>query len=224
VAPRESGITAARLLNGTHATLEYKLDQVGPSGVSKVEVWITSDQGKSWRPLCEDPHRKGRVEFDLPGEGVFGLTVVVTNGIGLGDPPPQPGEAPLCVLEVDTTPPNAQLTSVRPGTGDQAGSLLINWSANDKNLGEGPVTLYYATTKQGPWVPIQRNLRNQGGYCWTVSPELGWEFLIRLDVADLAGNVTRCETPAPVAVDMSKPKARVLGISTSTGASRPGSP
>jgi hypothetical protein len=220
----QSGITAARLLNGTHATLEYRLDQVGPSGVSKVEVWITGDQGKTWQRLCEDPDRKSPVEFDLPGEGVFGLTVVVTNGIGLGDPPPTSGEAPSCVLEVDTTPPNAQLTSVRPGTGDQAGSLLINWTANDKNLGDGPVTLYYATTKQGPWIPIVRNQRNEGSYRWIVSPELGWEFLIRIDVADLAGNVTRCETPTPVAVDMSKPKARVLGISTNMGMSRPVAP
>src|SRR5450631_2506915 len=34
-----------QLINCTHAELAYQLDQVGPSGVGKVEVWMTADQG-----------------------------------------------------------------------------------------------------------------------------------------------------------------------------------
>ena len=45
--------------------------------------------------------------------------------------------------------------------------------------------------------------------------EAGSEFLVRVDVADLAGNITRCETPQPVVVDLVRPKGRVLNVTVS---------
>src|SRR5205814_1023341 len=32
-----------QFLNTTHATVEYRIDQVGPSGVGKVEVYLTGN-------------------------------------------------------------------------------------------------------------------------------------------------------------------------------------
>jgi hypothetical protein len=201
-----------QLINSTHAELAYQLDQVGPSGVGKVEVWMTADQGKSWKKLCEDKKHKSPVEFDLPGEGLYGLSLVVTNGYGMGDPPPAQGDQPDTWIEVDTTKPEAQLLAVRPVLGDKSGALHISWSAKDKNLGACCISLSFAATKEGPWMPIAKGLNNDGSFKWSVPREAGAEFFVRLEVCDKAGNKSLCESPDKIVMDMSRPKAKVIGV------------
>lgn len=203
------------VVNGPVAQLEYKIDQVGASGVGKVEVWVTADDGKNWQKLCDDPDRASPVEVRLPGEGVYGVSVVVTNGNGVGDPPPAPGTLPDWWVEIDSTKPAAQLLSVRPGQGEDAGHLIVSWSASDKNLGPEPVSLYCATKKDGPWQPLARGLKNEGQYRWAVPRDAGAEFFVRIDVTDRAGHTTRCDSPQAVVMDLSRPRARVLGITSS---------
>jgi hypothetical protein len=202
-----------QLINHTHVIMEYRIDQIGPSGVGKVEVWITGDEGKTWQLLCEDADKRSPVEFDLPREGLFGISVVVTNGNGMGDPPPTPGTQPECWVEVDTTRPTAQLLSLRAGNGDEPWCMVVTWAASDKNLGPEPIDLYYATQKEGPWVPIVRGLRNDGSYLWTPPRDAGPQFYLRMDVTDRAGNTTRCDATQPVVLDLARPHAKVLGLS-----------
>jgi hypothetical protein len=126
------------------------------------------------------------------------------------------------VIEVDLTRPVAQLVTVRPGSGDDAGTLLFTWIASDKNLGPTPIDLYYATQQGGPWLSIAKGVKNDGSFRWPVPRDAGAEFFIRMEVADQAGNVARCEMSQPVVVDLVRPKARVLNITV--GAPRPTSP
>jgi hypothetical protein len=58
---------------------------------------------QSWQRLGEDANRKSPVEIDLPGEGLFGVSLVVTNGRGFGGTPPSPGDSPDWWIEVDVT-------------------------------------------------------------------------------------------------------------------------
>jgi hypothetical protein len=205
--------TTAKLVNSTHVVLDYRIDQIGPSGVGKVEVWITTDGGKAWRHLCDDPDCKSPAEFDLPGEGTYGISIAVKNGVGGGDPAPASGEAPDVWVEVDVTRPKARIVTVKPGVGEQAGSLIISYEASDKNLGLEPVTLSYATFHGGPWTPIARGAKNEGTFRWPLPPGLGGELYFRLEVTDLAGNAAHDETAQALVLDSSRPKAKVLGIS-----------
>src|SRR5207237_8294242 len=68
-APRSPLPARRQLLNTTHVTLEYQIEQQGPSGISKIEVWMTRDQGQSWERLAEEPDRHSPVGVELPGEG-----------------------------------------------------------------------------------------------------------------------------------------------------------
>jgi hypothetical protein len=213
---KNAGATGRQLLNCAHVLLDYQIDHVGPSGVGRVEVWMTKDEGKSWQRLCEDKDRVSPAEFDLPGEGVYGLSVVVTNGNGMGDPPPGNGEQPDYWIEVDTTKPTAQLLTARPIQGDPSGALHITWQASDKNLGGDCVSLFYARQRDGEWVGIAKGLRNDGSYRWSVPRDVGAEFFVRMEVIDKAGNTTRCELPEKVVLDMSRPKAKVLGVAAGT--------
>jgi hypothetical protein len=214
------GSVNRQLLNTTRAALDYRIDQVGPSGVGKVEVWMTADQGHSWQRLSEDKNRRSPTEFDLPGEGLFGIRVVVTNGNGFGGRPPVPGDQPHCWIEVDTAAPIVQLREVERIT--NGNSVDIRWTATDKNLGTEPVNLYYATRKDGQWLPLASHLKNDGLYRWTFPRDAGGQFFIRAEVIDLAGNVTRCESSTAIALDMTEPRASVVGVTGVRGVATPG--
>ncbi len=203
------------IVNNPHVFLDYQIDQTGPSGVGRVEIWYTRDMGQNWQKLGVDPNRKGQAEADLPGEGVYGVTIVVANGRGFGANPPQSGDTPDCWIEVDTTKPRAELLNVRSNPSGDDGSLHITWSAKDKNLQPEPIDLSYAVNRQGPWLPIAKGLKNEGIYRWMPGADIGSHAYIRLTVHDLAGNSASSESVQPVALDdLSRPRSRVVGITT----------
>jgi len=204
-----------QMVNNTHVFLEYQIEQMGPSGVGKVEVWLTRDQGQSWTRIGEDPDRKSPVELDLPGEGLFGVSLAVSNGRGFGGTPPSPGDAPDWWIEVDVTKPTAEILGVQPALGQEDGGLVINWTARDKNMGAEPIDLYYSAHHDGPWQVIAKGLKNDGHYRWSVPTEVGSQAYLRLVATDRAGNSTHCDTAQAVALDdLSRPRGHVIGVAT----------
>lgn len=207
-----SGNTSRQLINTQHAMIDYRLDKVGPSGVGKVDIWMKGENSGAWQHLATDPDRKTPVEVKLPHEGLFGIRLAVTNGNGFGGSPPQPADVPTFWIEVDTTPPFAQLQPIGPITG--GGNIDIHWTATDKNLGPDAVNLLYAMQKNGPWHPIARQIKNSGEHSWQFPRDAGSQFFIRLEVTDEAGNVTRCELPTPIILDLSEPQGQVIGVTS----------
>ena len=213
VAPQfNSGQTLPRIVNSPRTTLDYKIDGVGPSGVSKVEIWITGDGGKTWARRAEDPDMISPAVVDLPGEGVHGLIVHAVNGSGGGDPPPGPNTPPDIVLEVDTTRPATRIVGIKPPGMEAAGAIDIAYEVTDKNLGPQPVTLLVASRKGGPWTPLAQRVANSGTYRWDVPRHAGFEFHFRVEAVDLAGNIGSAETEQAVRFDTSRPKAKVVQV------------
>jgi hypothetical protein len=213
-AGREQGEGVRHIVNNPSMTLEYKIEEEGKSGIGKVEVWYTRDGGESWDVLCDDPDRKSPVHFKLPGEGVFGIRLVVSNSRGFGAEPPKAGDAPELVIEVDTTAPAAQLLSAKLGPTDDNACIDITWTADDKNLGSAPIDLYYSVNLGGPWTPIVKGLRNDGKFRWYLPQAIGKQAFVRLVATDLAGNSCRSEINQPVALDDgTRPHASITGVS-----------
>jgi hypothetical protein len=208
---------ARQFINTTQATLKYRVDKPGPSGIGKVDVWVTREDGE-WHHLCKDPGLHNSVTINLPGDGVYGIRVVVTNGNGHGGEPPVSGDPPDWKLEVDTTKPEAPVLTARAGTGGEAGSLIINWTASDKNLRPEPIDLAYSNRPDGPWISIIKGLKNEGSqYRWVLPKELGDDIYVRMEVTDQAGNSTVAQTRQPVFVDRTRLKAQVIGVVAGTG-------
>jgi hypothetical protein len=203
-------VPSHQIINSTHATLAYQVEQQGPTGVGRVEVWMTRDKSQSWQFLCEDPHRRSPVEIDLPGDGLYGLSLVV-SAVGAVSVPPASGETPDWWVEVDTTKPVAQILGVQ----NEGGTLVITWVANDNCLKPEPIDLYYATHQGGPWFLISRGLKNDGSYRWALPPGATGEVYVRMEVSDRAGNVTDCQTPQPVVLNQVRARARVIGLAAS---------
>jgi hypothetical protein len=153
--------------------------------------------------------------IDVPGEGRYGFYLVVRSGVGLGKPPPQAGEPPQMRLEVDTTPPQAEVYQLKPAPG-QRDALVVSWSARDANLTDKPITLEWAERRDGRWESIGGELPNTGSFIWKVPGTVPPRVFLRLTVRDSAGNVGVAETPEPVTVDLNEPEARIVRPRVST--------
>jgi hypothetical protein len=204
-------------LNSKRITLNYEIIEKGPSGISAIDLWFTRD-GRSWskfqlpkNAVNDAGFNDGPLTFDVEGEGVYGFTLLPKSGVGLSQPPPQVGERPQIWIEVDLTKPVVELQSVLVGQGEHKGKLSISWLARDKNLGKAPITLSYSNSSNGPWTTFANQLANTGRHIWTMPPGINWQFYLKVEAVDLAGNVGEAITPGLVKVDLQQPKAKITG-------------
>jgi hypothetical protein len=202
----EPGPAPRQLLNSLHCRMEYSLDT---PNVSRVEGYATRDGGKTWIGLGEDADRHSPFEFDLPEDGVYGISLVVSTG-GRTSGPPAAGDAPDWWVEVDSTRPVVVVSEIRRGSGDELGQVTLIWSARDKNLGSEAVELLWATQPEGPWQTALRGLKAEGTARWSLPHDVTGRIYLRLEATDKAGNVGRWELREPL--EMAKPKAKVLGV------------
>lgn len=196
----------------------YKLEDVGPSGVGAVELFITEDNGRKWWKYGDDPDQKSPFDVEVPKDGEYGFAIRVRSGAGLSDEPPTSGEPPAIVIAVDQTAPAIELLPIQQGQGANFNRLLIRWRVTEDNPSEKSVSLYYASSRKGPWEPISgwREDRN-GEFEWTVGRGVPVQFYLRVMVRDAAGNVGTAETALPIVVDLSRPTAQIIDVEMPDG-------
>ena len=194
------------ILNSRTITLNYQVE--GTRGNNRIDFWATSDGGKTWIALRDEAAGVAPARLTLPNDGYFGIRIRP----GAGSKPPEVGEDPDCVLEIDSTKPNVNLMQPTLGTGSDDGTMLITWTASDKNLLSNSVNLSYATKPNGPWEVIVSGYKNAGLYRWTMPSQLTGNIYVRLEATDRAGNVGQHDLKSPVAVETIKPRVKVLGV------------
>ncbi len=201
-----------RIVRDRSFKIDYRIDDIGPSGVGSVELYVTQDGGEKWYRYGVDEDRKSPFEVEVPMDGVFGFSIRVASGAGLSDPPPRPGDEPDIVIEVDASPPVVELNPLRQGTGEKRNRILITWQADDQRLSDNPIAISYSTTPGGPWTQITNWRENTGEYIWTVNAEIPPRLYVRIVARDAAGNIAKVDTPQPVLVDIAKPRARIVNV------------
>lgn len=206
------GNARQRVVNTLRFQLGYKIDDVGPSGVGGVELFITQDNGRQWYRYGEDVDRASPMEVTVPRDGEYGFAVRVKSGAGLSQEPPQPGEPPGIVIAVDQTPPRLELFPVQQGRGPELNQIHIQWKVSEARPSDKPISLYYAASPQGPWEPISGWRPDTGSFTWTAGPGVPSQFYIRVVARDAAGNIATAETPQPILVDLSRPSARIVDV------------
>ncbi len=195
--------------------LQYAVDDAGPNGPAAVELWVTTDGGRTWFSRGEDPDRHSPFPVDLGGEGTYGLKLVAKSAANQGDRPPTPGEPPQTIVEVDSSGPAVKLDPPRMvGT-----KLVITWHAGDPHPAPRPVMISVKPdTPDGKWQLITpAPIENTGQYTWTVPAGCPPRIHVRVDVRDSMGNMGFAETTetGAVLVDRSKPKGRIIGLDPS---------
>lgn len=196
------------LLNSCRCSMEYAIDS---PNISRVEAYATRDGGRTWLRLGDDPDRRSPIEFDLPEDGVYGVSLVLSTNLRAGAAP-APGDVADCWIEIDSTKPMVSINDLRLGAGDDAGHLLLAWSAQDKNLASDPVEVSIATQPEGPWMSLARGQKPEGSAKFALPREYSGRVYVRIEARDLAGNCGRCDSREPLSLETAKPKARVLGV------------
>ena len=203
------------LVSSPKFALQYAIDDAGPNGPAAVELWVTTDGGRTWFSRGEDPDRNSPFHVDLGGEGTFGLKLVAKSAANQGDRPPISGEAPNTVVEVDSSGPAVRLDPPRM----VGPKLVIAWHASDPHPTARPVVISVRPdTPGGQWSLITPSpIENTGQFTWTVPAGCPPKIHVRVDVRDSLGNVGSAETgeTGAVLVDRSKPKGRIIGLDPS---------
>jgi hypothetical protein len=204
------------VVNRTEFQIGYRIDDLGPSGLGKVEMFITTDNGRKWYRYGTNPTNKSPFPVSVPADGTYGFELRVRNGAGIGDDPPHPGDKPSIVVVVDKTPPTAQLLPPQIGRGRSRNKVLLRWAAEDAHFGPSPVLLEYAVDKAGPWQKIADWLPNSGRYIWSIDGGMPGKVYVRLTVKDQAGNATQMLLPDQLVIDFTKPTAHIVDVEASS--------
>lgn len=225
-------VSRAQVINYLAFDLNYEVESRGPSGISRVDLWVTRDDGRTWLKWSEHNGKNAtlRVNLNVPAnpqpEGIYGFRVVPVSGAGLSEREPTAGDAPELRVIVDVTAPQLDLF---PPVGDPANpdTLVIQWKASDKNFGDDPITIEWSDKPTGPWQPIAtgdvvqvgatsvpqaRRLPNSGQHSWRVPTGLPPRVYLKLTARDAAGNPKEVITRDPILVDLVKPRAKISGI------------
>jgi hypothetical protein len=215
------GIADIQHVRDKQIGLDFEIERRGPSGIKKIETYITADEGQTWYKWSESPETVPPLIVSLPEkEGVYGFRLVVYSGVMQSDGPPKSGTAPEVRIQVDRTPPQVEWY---PPTIDPAlpNALTLRFSAFDANLDPGSIVLQWSRQPDTGWqtIPLS-NIRAAAATSvphlkectWLLPADVPDAVFLRLTARDLAGNVGERITRDPVTVDLHKPTARVKRI------------
>ncbi|MDO4630644.1 MAG: hypothetical protein Q4C70_15800, partial [Planctomycetia bacterium] len=200
--------TRIRYINQPGLSVDYDVSTVGSSGVGRVELWGTLDDGQTWTYMAEDKDCTSPVNLNLKSDGKYGFQILIFNGAGVGMERPQAGSAPQMEVVLDRINPRVQLYTIQLQA--EFGDLEITWGAEDLNLGTNPVLLSWSSSTEGPWRAMTSvPLENTGRFVWRIPDGVPGKVYIRLDVCDLSKNSTTLVT-GPVVTDIMRPTGVIL--------------
>lgn len=198
--------------------IEYEVDRKGPSGVKKVEVYMTQDDGRTWRPYSDSFDVNPPLQLTLPEkDGLYGFRLVLYSGVNQSIGPPQAGEPPDVRLLVDRTAPQVEIYAPVPDP-LQPNALVLRYRAGDTNLVVDSVALSWSARPDAGWQPINAGPSRPSQWAgvkecvWNLPPDVPDGVYLRLTARDQAGNVGQYTSPGPVTVDLQKPIARVKAV------------
>jgi hypothetical protein len=200
--------TQPMLVGSRSFALEYDVEQIGRSGISKVELWGTRDGGQTWRYYAQDDDNRSPLVVTVDEEGLYGFRIVVETADG-APLRPVSGDAPELLVGVDLRRPLTELTAIEPGAGNLADHLVLRWWAQDDNLEPRPISLFYSSRPAGPWSAVATSLENTGEYAWRVERHVPTRFYLRLEARDTAGNLAAFQTRDPIEFVAPAPSVRL---------------
>ncbi len=204
--------TEDQVIGSMRFDLKYAIDAIDPSGVDRVILWGTQD-GVQWKSWASDPDSRSPFPVSVDQDGTYGFRIVVHSKDGLTGTGPSTGDPADIWITVDTKKPQTSINSVPYGRGREAGHLVINYTVNDSELTNRPITLAYSSTVNGPWILIDENLANTGRHVWKPGTEVPQKIFLMIEARDKAGNVGTHLLQQPIDISGLVPSGTISGVS-----------
>jgi hypothetical protein len=183
-----------RLTNSKRITFRYEYDEKA-SKETNLEIWGTTDM-HNWKKYDTVSRASSSLAVEVREEGMYGFTMIARGKGDSAKSQPPAGEPPQIWVAVDLTKPAVHLIDAELNVRTQTPALTVRWIAKDRNFGPRPITVLYAEGPEGPWRPIAANVPNSGRYEGPLPPHLNSNVHLRVQAADLMGNVSMSQTTA----------------------------
>ncbi len=193
-------------------SLDYSVESLRGLPVADIELWGTDDRGNTWLKWGSDPDRESPFDVQVGTDGLYGFRMVIIGQNGLVSNRPNDGDPADMWINVDTKFPSVKITRALYGEGPDAGMLVIDYSCDDENLHDRPISLAYSERPTGPWSTIVTGLRNTGIYLWKADPSLPQQVYLRIQAVDRAGNVQEHRLDLPINLRGLTPRGRIQGF------------
>ena len=121
-AASSAGLTDAAkslLIRSLRFDIDYDAAAAALFGPSRAELWCTQDGGASWTLWLVNDTNRSPMRVQAPRPGAYGFRIAFRNAAGQGDPPPQRGDRPELLVDVDPRPPAGRIRDVRPAPDGQ---------------------------------------------------------------------------------------------------------
>jgi hypothetical protein len=216
--PPETEAGKVMHVNNKTFQLHYTLDDktVGPSRVASVDIWkLHPGPGQGWKKCQGEFKPNGSATVTVESSGRWGFRLIPRSGVGLAERDPQPGDAPNIWVEVDDMPPKVRVINVTvTPEPDGGGTLTVYWKADDTFLRSMPISIYLASPQLKDWKEIAKDLPNNGS--WSQRTDKlnrdGYEFLLKVDAVDEAGNIGSDQWRDVVKVDLMIPRIKTIEV------------
>jgi len=190
---------AVEAIRSRQVELEYRLTDAGPD--AEVELWYARDRSGRWERWGVHKDHGRPILFEAPAEGLYAFVLIVHDKGQASAPPPDSHTPAHRRVFIDYTPPLVQWDSVEASEAFASRRAVhLRWTAHDANLAGRPISLWYKSSIDQAWRPIEQELPNSGQYDWTVPVQVSGQITLRLVVRDLGGHVVE-RLYGPVSID-----------------------
>ncbi|GEM_PF-2791917 len=217
--PKESNVAGPELSNRRIFDINYHIGKTGPSGLGKIGLWYTTNNGQVWNFYAYDTDLKSPIQFSAPEEGIYGFAIELTNRAGISSGQPKNGQKPILSTSVDYTPPSILLINPSAGNfikGNQ--EIPITWQAHDRYLNKKPISIYLSVDGGDSWKTLVKNLKNTGTWIWKTPKANSDKFRIKIEAIDNAGNIGSASTTGNFVIDSTTPQGDICKIAPLTKA------
>jgi hypothetical protein len=189
-----------RMVNTKRITLNFELKDAGGAGVTGVDLYATRDL-KSWKKMDAVRPTPNSYVIDVKDEGWYGFMMSARTS-AVAPAPPKAGDVPQVMVTVDTTKPVVLITGVELSLTSRIPALVIRWNAQDRNFNKRPITISYAESPDGPWMPLASGLENTGRHEIPLSQAIPHRMLLRVEAIDGANNIGSAQTREPIRLEL----------------------